>query len=336
MLELAIGQHMAERLWASGLLSSVEVELEAESLMLVLVSAQGRVLSERVMRFCIDFQGSKQQEGRRNVFGWCSSNIEEISDQRCCIRVSGLLPAEFDMITEVILLGLRLSRFLPPSSVFYESSNLLRVYQTREDVLAFYEHFVAQVIQAGDDRLGHPCNVSLRDLWLCCEKHRFLFVQRLMLNDWLDFFLSASDTEDHNVFLHPSEGELKQRLAHLLARELTPQEWLKARAEYAAKSEEHGWDQRPRECKRSHYAYWACCSFHRAMMALTFLFSNWLEHFDTVYHVAEMKDQSGFAPDLMGPAGIALLVKQARLDTRTIPQTEWFEAVCAVNTDEFH
>src|SRR2546429_4925560 len=133
MLELAIGQHMAERLWASGLLSSVEVELEAESLMLV--SAQGMVLSERVMRFCIDFQGSKQQEGRRNVFGW--SNIEEISDQRCRIRVSGLLPAEFDMITEVILLGLRHSRFLPPSSVFYESSNLLRVYQTREDVLTF-------------------------------------------------------------------------------------------------------------------------------------------------------------------------------------------------------
>jgi hypothetical protein len=191
-----IGQRMSQHLLASGWLESVEIELQEKSLVLTLFPDNALGLSpqyERIMRFCLNFLGDSMSHAlTSSVFPWCAAHVGGVFPDRACpiwINCSHLCGyIGIDVLCELILLGLRLSQSLSLSPIApqdFHPEDLLQVYRTKEEVLDFYEQFITHVIQAGDDLPTKACDTSLRSLWLCCPKHRFLFLQRLMLNGWL-------------------------------------------------------------------------------------------------------------------------------------------------------
>jgi hypothetical protein len=347
-----IGQRMGERLLASGLLSSVEVELQEQekNLILVLSPQRPHALSpqyERIMRFCINFQGNhKSYAQKKNVFIWCSAFVEEISpDKTCRVWINCKSPCGymgFDVLSELILLGLKLSQSLSPVSHAYQLEHLMQIYRNKEDVLTFCEHFIAYVIQAGDDLPTKECEAPLHTLWLCCPKHRFLFVQRLLLGGWLHHIFWNFDSgkeylPDREYLLAPPAGEdLKQLLSDHLRQAFTPRQWLQARFAYSTLLEEQHWERPTKQCQRKHHMSWACCPLHTALNALSYLLSQWLEYFDTLYHISDMVDEEGHAVGLFSINWMALFIHLAQLDIRDISFPRWLEEVPSVNIQQFH
>lgn len=346
-----IGQRMGERLLASRLLSTVEIELQEKSFVLTFSPIPTLTISQRIMRFCMNFFGELKPPPRHHeLFTWCAAFAEFPDDRTCrvwvaCDFYTGY--AGFDVLSELLLLGLKLSSKLPSpvESNGYRLEDLVQVYRTKEEVLTVYEHFVAQVIGAGDDLPTNECEPLLRTRWTCCPKHRFLFVQRLMLNDWLHHIFDVWDPDEEYEVLpemdylvdHPSVEEMQQSLADFLAKTFPPQEWLRARFAYAVQVEREHWDRPIKHlCQRKHHISLACCSFHTAMMAIWYLFSTWLEHYNDIYHMSEMRDEQGYPSGLSSANGIAFLIRLANLDTCDIAFTGWFKGVPSIDVSKFH
>lgn len=346
-----IGQRMGERLLASELLSSVEIELQEQAKSLILVlSPQTRELSpqyERIMRFCLNFQGNyKSLAQKKNAFVWCGAFVENISPNKTCrVWINCTSPCGyigFDVLSELILLGLKLSQSLPPISHTYHMEHLMHIYRKKEDVLTFYERFIAYVIQANDDLPTEDCEVSLHTLWLCCPKHRFLFVQRLLLNSWLhhifwNFDLNEEYLPAERVYLltPPMTEELKRLLSDHLRQAFTPQQWLQARFAHSILLEEQHWERPTKDCQRKHDG-WACCPLHTALSALSYLFGRWLEHFDSLYHMSRMVDEQGQISGLSSVNGMALFIHLAQLDINGLTFPYWFKDVPSVDIKQFH
>lgn len=342
---------MGERLLASRLLSTVEIELQKKSLVLTLSPIPTLMISQRIMRFCMNFFGEQKPRARSHeLFNWCAAFAEFPTDHTCQVWVDCdfyIGYEGFDVLSELLILGFKLSyKLLSPSeSSAYCLEDLLQVYRTKEEVLDFYERFVAQVIQTGDDQPTNECEPSLHARWTCCPKHRFLFVQRLMLNGWLHHIFDAWNPSKEYEALpdmdylvdHPSVQEMQQRLSHLLKQTFSPQEWLRTRFAYAVQEEREHWE-RPvkHSCQRKHHISLVCCSFHAAMTAIWYLFSTWLEHYNDIYHMSSLVDEQGHPSGLFSVNGIAFLVHLAKLDTRDISFTERFKGVLSVDVSVFH
>jgi hypothetical protein len=254
----------------------------------------------------------------------------------------------FEVLSELLLLALRLSCILPSHSDkrIYQMEDLVQVFRTKEEALAYYERFVAQVIQAGDDLLTHECEPSLRIWWMCCPKHRFLFVERLIIADWLHHIFEAwtpqeeyeAGSKSDYLVNPPSKEEMQQRLAALLAQTFSsPQDWLHARFVFATQAEQEHWYQPVKYvCQRKHHDSLLCCTFHTALNVIWYLFSAWLEHYNDLYQMRSMTDERGYTPGLFSPNGIALLVHLARLDTNGIPFPARFQRALEGNIGKFH
>ena len=347
-----IGQRMSERLMASGLLSAVKVELQEKSFVLTLSPIPTLTISQRIMRFCLNFFGnSKPRPCDQELFFWCAAYVEFPNDQTCTVWVDSDFfyagSAGFDVLTELLLLGLRLSCALPSpvQESPYSMERLVHVYRTKEEVLTFYEGFVAQVIRDGDDLPTSTCEPSLRTRWVCCPKHRYLFVQRLLIADWLHHILSEYHFEGNYEALpeidylvdHPSIEEMQHRLSGFLAQTFSPQEWLGMRFAYTMQVEHEHWDRPIRHvCQRQHHISFACCPFHTAMTAIWYLFSAWLQHYNDIYHISDVVDEHGYSSGLSSINGIALLVYLAKLDTQNISFPEWFQSVPSIDVSKFH
>ena len=341
-----IGQRIGERLLASGLLSSVEIMPEDTSLTLTLVPVSTLVLSDRVLRFCLNFLGERKQPIWRSHSSLCPWYVEVLPGNTCTITIQSIDHcigyAQFDALANVTILGLQLSRTLPVVSMSYSPADLMRVYGSVEEVMALYQRFVAQVILAGDDLPTQECKPSLRDGWLCCPKHRLLFVQRLVLNDWLCHLLWEWEPTERALpdieYLSqaPSAEDLKLYLEVTLARSFTPGQYLTGRFDYLVMTEKSLWGRPTRQCQRRHHVSFKCCPLHLAMAALWALYNAWLEHFDDLYGISLMKDEKGYAPGLFSVAGVALFIHLAGLDTSEITLSEGFRTLLSCDISRYH
>jgi hypothetical protein len=349
----AIELHIRKPLLASGFLSQVERELQGTNLFLTLKPIQGFTISERIICFCINFFGEHKPSAHSyELFGSCAAFVECPNDQTCKVWVDcdfycGY--AGFDVLSELLVLGLKLSNaFIKPSSSshsVYCLKDLVQVYRTKEEVLDFYEQFAARIIQAGDDLFTETCDPSRRARWTCCPKHQYIFLQRLMIADWLPHIFDVWDPSEEYEALpdmdylvdHPSVEHMQQRISHLLAQTFSPQEWLRARFAYAAQAEREHWERPVRHiCQCKHHISLACCQFHTAMTAIWYLFSAWLEHYNDLYQISSMVNEKGYTTRLFSVNGIALLIHLARLDTDGISFTSWFESIHEVDVNKFH
>jgi hypothetical protein len=165
-----------------------------------------------------------------------------------------------------------------------------------------------------------------------------------MLNGWLHHIAwewklgqEYSELPDTEYLLEvPTVEEVKQCLSDQLERTFTPQQWLQAYFACEARVEEQHWERPTGQCLRKHYVSLACCPLHTALNATFYLFRQWLEHFDTLYHMSEMADEHGHTSGLLSANGVALLIHLAKLDTNSIPFTEWFQGVPFVDIRKFH
>lgn len=345
-----IGQRMRERLLASGWLCAVEMELQEESFILTLTPRH--TMSEcllRLLRFCVNIFGEvRPPTCRHGLFGACAAFASCADDQRCQVWVAcDCSFTGFNVITELVLLAFKISH-VPPALCehrVYALENLVQVYRTKDDVLAWYEGMVAQIIADGDDLPTEGCEPSLRTCWACCPKHRYLFVQRLLVAHWLYHLLAAWELdEEYAVFPgidylvdYPQQEEMQQRLSRLLARTLTPQEWLQEYVAYVAQSEREHWERPIKDvCQRKHHISLSCCPFHGAMNAIEYFFSAWLVHFGDCYHLRFYVDEQGYAPPLLGGIGIALLMHLAKLSTEGMSLPTWFEQLSRIDLSTFH
>ncbi len=299
-----IGQRMYATLQASGLLSSVEIELH--------------------------------ENQRRELFIWCALFVET----PCRIWVDCESPcgyAGFDVLSELIILGLKLSQSLVPSFYSYSPGDLLRVYRTKDEVLNFYADMASRVIKDDADLPAQECDMALRDLWLCCPKHRLLFVQRLLLVGWLHHLLENWDTperEAKSYLLDPPS--LQQLIAHLLEQTFTPQEYLRSRFAYEVRREQEQWDLRTHQCLRKHHTSLLCCPFHVSMTAIWYLFSAWLVHFDDIYHMSDMRDEEGYDRALSCADGVALFIHLSKLNVSDMTFPEWLRDVPTFDVSKYH
>ena len=344
-----IGWRLANRLLNSGWIASVTIEYQEHSLIL---GKDDFILSERVLRFCLNFLGERPLTGKSDIFAWAASFVR--FDQGICrIWVDCERPCGymgFDVIADLIILGCRLSQALVLPCAQYRPEDLMRVYRTREEALFSYASFVSYVIEHDDDLSTQECDPTLRDFWLCCPKHRFLFVQRLLFNGWLHHICWDQDREAQESTPWPEytaeeqslqvdralETALLQRLTDLLNCSFTAQTWLEARFDYAHSAEQEQWSNPTASCQWKHHTSHACCPFHTAMMALSYLFATWLTHFDSLYQMSSMVDGHGWSPGLSSGNGIALLIHLAQLDSHSIPFSKWFQGVPLIDVTSFH
>jgi hypothetical protein len=308
------------------------------------------------MRFCINFFGELKPPARSHyLFHWCAAFAEFPSDEICKVWVDCdfyIGYGGFDTLTELMLLGLKLSRTLSLSpsnscSSAYRLEDLMQIYRTKEEVLTYYEHFVTQVLQSGDDLPTNECDPEFSIRWTCCPKHRYMFIQRLMLNDWLHHIFDTirfDEEEEHEALPerdylvdYPSTEEMKQRLSNLLVQTFSPQEWLRARFAYGVQAEHEHWELPIKDtCQRKHHGSLLCCQFHTTMNIIWFLFSAWLEHFNDIYHISSWVDEQGHVPGLSSVNGVALFIHLANIDTSGITFTNWFKDVLSVDIKKFH
>ncbi len=334
-----IGQRIATRLMQCQLLSTIEVELREECLVLTLQPIATLTLSPRIMRFCLNFLGARRHHAQQNeLFIWCAVFVEDCDPQCCRIWIDCAHPCGyqgFDVLAELLLLGLNLSRELLPSIHTGSLDDLLQVYRTREEVLTFYKRFITHVIRVSADLPTEACEPQLYARMLCCPKHRHLLLQRLLLNHWLHHLYDAwKPFQEYDalpdmeyVSAPPTPAQMQQRLATLLDQSFAPQAWLEARFAYSVQAENERWELPTLLCQRKHHVSLACCSFHTAMMAIGYLFSAWLEHFDDLYHIRDMRGEHSGKIGLYSVTGVALFIHLAKLDISNIPFTRWFEKV---------
>ena len=343
-----IGQRMITRMKPCQLLSSIEVEPQKESLVLTLQPIAQLSLSPRILRFCLNFFGNhKHCAEQTELFCWYAAFVEHCDQHACRIWIDCHFPcgyAGFDVLAELIVLGLKLSRDPRPSSFTDALSNLFQVYRRSEEVLAFYESFVAHVIAEEADLQAAGCDPQLYARFLCCPTHRRLLLQRLVLNRWLRHLFDnwETDQEYHElpeieyVSTHPTLSQMQQRLSAHLEQTFSAQEWLEARFAYSVQAEDEHWDWPTLSCQRKHHISLACCAFHTAMMTIGDLFSAWLEHFDDLYHIREMESEQNRKFGLFSVTGIALFIRLAHLDITHITFTHWFEKVPLKDVSTYH
>jgi hypothetical protein len=334
-----IGQRLTTRLQPCQALSSIEIEFQAESLVLTLQSITSVVLNPRILRFCLNFLGSdKHCAEQTELFCWCAAFVEHCDQHACRVWIDCHFYCGyqgFDVLAELILLGLKLSCELRPSSFTDTLSNLFQMYRRPEEVLAFYEGFVAHVISEEADLQANACDPQLYARFLCCPTHRRLLLQRLVLNHWLHHLFDNWEPgqeyhelpEMEYISAHPTLSQMQQRLSALLEQTFSAQGWLEARFAYSVQAENEHWDRPTLSCQRKHHISLACCAFHTAMITVGDLFSAWLEHFDDLYHIRGMKSEENGHFGLFSVTGIALFIRLARLDIREITFTRWFEGV---------
>ncbi len=343
-----IGQRMTTRLGPCQMLSSIEVEFQAESLVLTLQTISPVALNPRILRFCLNFLGGhKQCAEQTELFIWCAAFVEQCDPHACRIWIDCHFFCGyqgFDVLAELILLSLKLSREMPLSPSPSNLSDLFQVYRTPEEVLAFYEGFVAHVIAEEADLQANACDPQLYARFLCCPTHRRLLLQRLVLNHWLHHLFDnwEPDQEYHElpemeyVSAHPTLSQMQQRLATLLEQTFSAQAWLEARFAYSVQTENEHWDRPTLSCQSKHHVSFACCAFHTAMSAIGDLFSAWLEHFDDLYQIREMKSEDSGKFGLCSVTGIALLIRLAHLDISHITFTRWFEDLPSKDVSTYH
>jgi hypothetical protein len=229
----------------------------------------------------------------------------------------------------------------------YDLDDLLRVHHSRDELLAEYERFVSGVLANHDDQATPLCDPALRDMWLCCPKHRYLFARRLMLSARLcelhdplqsskEFKTEYTEYSETYFFLEaPTHEEMKQYVSSLLAQSLTPRSWFEEYfAHYDHLDREH-WERATRHCSRLDHISFQCCTFHQSLNVIGRFFETWLVCFDSLYHMSYVSTQD-YLFGLRSLYGLALFAHKAHVDLRTMTIPPRYEHMLDVYVSDDH
>lgn len=337
-MSVEIEQRITRSLLGSGLVASVGTARRGDALDLHMIPAAHALVDERMLRLFLHWTGD-----RRRDF-WSPRPYEnpwfvDVSPEDITVSVRGVSwtgesIGQHEELARLLVLSLS---FAPPAHAS-TSLDLLHRYHDRTEVESACVKWMARVLIQDEDAFTNSCVRELRPYWLCCERHRVLLLERLVLRDWLSFFFSGWNSKRDYPKAAPygtavlTVEEARSNLARALRPYEGPLDYLQALFAHKAGVEERGWAHPTRQCHWKQHERFKCCPTHIALSAMNRLFDAWAQFYDDVYHISSKhRTLAGF----FDRVNIALLLHAAGIDATHIRFSSWFRDVAEVDINSW-